>query len=509
MHIFRFDNSYARDLPGFYATWPPATAPAPQLLYGNGALAAQLGGPADAVQGPDAAAMWSGNSPPDGAEPLAQAYAGHQFGHFSPQLGDGRALLLGEVLDPQGRRWDIAFKGSGRTPFSRGGDGKAAVGPMLREALISEAMHALGVPTTRALAVVATGERVMRDRPLPGAVLTRVAASHLRVGTFQFFAAQGQVDKLRLLADYAIARHDPALAGTPGRYLALLAAVAGRQARLIAQWMHLGFIHGVMNTDNMTISGETIDYGPCAFMEAYDPSTVFSSIDRGGRYAYANQPQIARWNLARLAETLLPLIASDASDASDADSESAMQQAVAEVTGVIDAFPAQYGQAFQPGLMAKLGLAPATDDEADTTLATDWLALLAAQGADFTLAWRRLADAAAGDANPLRALLADPAALSSWLARWQARCAQQDGGDMADAGRLRAGRMRAVSPWLIPRNHRVEEALAAASDHGDLQPFQRLMHALRQPYVERADLAIYAEPAPAQVTAGYQTFCGT
>ena len=502
MHIFRFDNSYARDLPGFYAPWQPATAPAPQLLYGNAALAVQLGGQAEAVLGAQAAAMWSGNTLPDGAEPLAQAYAGHQFGHFSPQLGDGRALLLGEVLDPQGRRWDIGFKGSGRTPFSRGGDGKAAVGPMLREALISEAMQALGVPTTRALAVVATGERVMRDRPLPGAVLTRVAASHLRVGTFQFFAAQGQVDKLRLLADYAIARHDPALAGTPGCYLALLAAVAGRQARLIAQWMHLGFIHGVMNTDNMTISGETIDYGPCAFMEAYNPATVFSSIDQGGRYAYANQPQIARWNLARLAETLLPLIASNADD------ESAMQQAVAEVMGVIDAFPALYGQAFQQGLMAKLGLVTSTDEDADTTLAEDWLALLAAQGADFTLAWRRLADAAEGDANSLRALLADPAALSPWLARWQARCAQEDGA-MADAGRGRAGRMRAVSPWLIPRNHRVEEALAAASDQGDLQPFQRLMSALQQPYAERADLAAYAQPAPAQVTAGYQTYCGT
>jgi len=518
MDLFRFDNSYARDLTGFYAPCQPATAPAPQLLYGNAALAAQLGAPADAVQGPDAAALWSGNRLPDGAEPLAQAYAGHQFGRYSPQLGDGRALLLGEVLDPQGRRWDIAFKGSGRTPFSRGGDGKAAVGPMLREALISEAMHALGVPTTRALAVVATGEAVRRDRMLPGAVLTRVAASHLRVGTFQFFAAQGQVDKLRLLADYAIARHDPALAGTPGCYLALLAAVAGRQARLIAQWMQLGFIHGVMNTDNMTISGETIDYGPCAFMEAYHPATVFSSIDQGGRYAYANQAQIARWNLARLAETLLPLIARDASDA---DSESAMQQAVAEVMGVIDAFPALYEQAFQQGLMAKLGLLPTTDADAtlaDTSLAADWLALLAAQGADFTLAWRRLADAAEGDANPLRALLADPAALSPWLARWQARCAQEDGG-LADAERLRAGgvragrlraeRMRAVSPWLIPRNHRVEEALAAASDHGDLQPFQRLMHALQQPYVERVDLAAYAQPAPAQVTAGYKTFCGT
>ena len=512
MQPIHFDNSYARDLPGFYAAWQPATAPAPQLLYGNANLARQLGWAAESLQGQAAADRWAGNALPAGAEPLAQAYAGHQFGHFSPQLGDGRALLLGEVLDPQGRRWDIAFKGSGRTPFSRGGDGKAAVGPMLREALISEAMHALGVPTTRALAVVATGERVMRDRPLPGAVLTRVAASHLRVGTFQFFAAQGQVDKLRLLADYAIARHDPALAGTPGRYLALLAAVAARQAQLVSQWMHLGFIHGVMNTDNMTLSGETIDYGPCAFLEAYQPAQVFSSIDQNGRYAYANQPQIARWNLARLAETLLPLIAGNPDD------EAAMQDAVAAVMGVIDGFPALYGQAFHQGLLAKLGLSQALDNEADTALAADWLALLAAQGADFTLAWRRLADAAEGDANPLRALLADPAALSPWLARWQARCAQEDAGAGAaqagaagalTAGARRAAAMRAVSPWLIPRNHRVEEALAAASDQGDLQPFQRLMAALQQPYAERADLAHYAQPAPPQVTAGYRTFCGT
>ncbi len=505
MRPIPFDNSYARDLPGFYAAWQPALAPAPRLLYGNAALAEQLGLGAAAVQGPEAAARWSGNALPAGAEPLAQAYAGHQFGQFSPQLGDGRALLLGEVVDPRGQRWDIAFKGSGRTPFSRGGDGKAAVGPMLREVLIGEAMHALGVPSTRALAVVATGEPVMRDRPLPGAVLTRVAASHLRVGTFQFFAAQGQLDKLRQLADYAIARHDPALAGTPGRYLALLDAVAGRQARLIAQWMHLGFIHGVMNTDNMTLSGETIDYGPCAFLEAYDPATVFSSIDQRGRYAYANQPQIARWNLARLAECLLPLVARDPED------EAAMQHAVAEVMAVIDAFPARYGTAFDRGLLAKLGLAQGPDAEADAVLAADWLALLAQQRADFTLAWRRLADAAAGDANPLRALLADPSALNPWLARWQARCALEDGGagGASGAGAARATRLRALNPWLIPRNHRVEEALAAATDQDDLQPFERLLDALQQPYVEQAGLAAYAQPAPAAVTAAYQTFCGT
>ena len=388
-----FDNTFARELPGCYAAWKPATAPAPALLFLNRGLADELGLDAADLAGPEGAALFAGNTLPEGAEPLAQAYAGHQFGGFSPQLGDGRALLLGEVIDRRGQRRDIAFKGSGRTPFSRGGDGKAAVAPMLREVLIGEAMHALGIPSTRALAVVATGELVYREAALPGAILTRVAASHLRVGTFQFFAARGEIDKLRLLAEYTIARHDPALAGTPGRHLALLRAVAGRQARLVAQWMNVGFIHGVMNTDNMTISGETIDYGPCAFMEAYDPATVFSSIDHGGRYAYGNQPHIARWNLARLAEALLPLMA-------DGDDEAAVQQAVADVTAVIDAFPAWYAEALLQGQRAKLGLQRAADDVGDTALAEDWLALLQQHGVDFTLAWRRLADAAAGDAQP-------------------------------------------------------------------------------------------------------------
>ena len=506
MHALAFDNTYARELVGCYAPWQPAPAPAPKLLYLNQALATELGLDAAATAGAEAAALWAGNAVPEGAEPLAQAYAGHQFGRFSPVLGDGRALLLGEVIDTLGRRRDIAFKGSGRTPFSRGGDGRAAVGPMLREVLIGEAMHALGVPSTRALAVVATGETVPRDRPLPGAVLTRVAASHLRVGTFQYFAAQGELDKLRQLTDYAIARHDPALAGTPGRSLALLRAVAGRQAQLIAQWMHLGFIHGVMNTDNMTISGETIDYGPCAFMEAYSPATVFSSIDHGGRYAYGNQPAIARWNLARLAETLLPLIALESGAAPD--DAVAQQAAIAQVSEVIDEFPGLYGRAFHQGVLAKLGLFQAQDGEADAALGADWLKLLEEQGADFTLAWRRLADAAAGDANPLRAQLAEPAAADAWLARWQARCAQEDA-CLSAAGTLRAARMRAVSPWLIPRNYRVEEALAAASDDNNLAPFEQLMAALQRPFVEDVAWARYAQPAPAQRAAGYQTFCGT
>jgi uncharacterized protein YdiU (UPF0061 family) len=494
MHI-AFDNTYARELPGTYVAWKPAVAPAPELLYLNRALADELGLDAAALVGAEGAALFAGNALPEGAEPIAQAYAGHQFGGFSPQLGDGRALLLGELIDRHGRRRDIALKGSGRTPFSRGGDGKAAVGPMLREVLIGEAMHALGIPTTRALAVVATGEPVMREGALPGAVLTRVAASHLRVGTFQYFAARGEVDKLRQLADYAIARHDPDLAGRPDRHVALLRAVAERQARLIAQWMNVGFIHGVMNTDNMTISGETIDYGPCAFIEAYDPATVFSSIDHGGRYAYGNQPHIARWNLARLAEALLPLMAS-------ADDEAAVQQAVAQVTRVIDDFPALYAQALLQGQRAKLGLQQA--DTVDAALAEGWLALVQQHGVDFTLAWRRLADAAGGDANPLRALFAEASDVNPWLQRWQARCAIE-GGD----GAQRAARMRQVNPWIIPRNHRVEEALAAASAQGDLQPFKALLAALQRPYDEDSALARFAQPAPTEVTAGYRTFCGT
>ncbi len=500
LHI-PFDNTYARELPGFYAAWKPAAVPAPALLFLNRALAEELGLDAEALAGPEGAALFAGNALPEGAEPLAQVYAGHQFGGFSPQLGDGRALLLGEVIDRHGRRRDIAFKGSGRTPYSRGGDGKAAVGPMLREVLIGEAMHAMGIATTRALAVAATGERVYREASFPGAVLTRVAASHLRVGTFQFFAARGETEQLHRLADYAIARHDPALVGTPGRHLALLRAVAGRQAHLIAQWMNVGFIHGVMNTDNMTISGETIDYGPCAFMEAYDPATVFSSIDHGGRYAYGQQPAIARWNLARLAEALLPLMA-------DAEDEAAAQQAVAQVTAVIDEFPALYAAAWLQGQRAKLGLLQATDDTGDTRLAADWLALLQQHRVDFTLAWRCLADVAAGNANPLRALFAEPAAPTPWLQRWRGRCALEDAGD-GGAGLARAARMRRVNPCVIPRNHRVEEALAAASEHQDLAPFEQLLAALRQPFDDDAAHARYREPAPAQLTAAYQTFCGT
>ena len=502
MHRFGFDNTYARELPDAGVAWQPAAAPAPRLIFANPALAEELGLPPEVLQGPDAAALFAGNQLPADAEPVAQAYAGHQFGGFSPQLGDGRALLLGEVIDRAGRRRDIAFKGSGRTPFSRGGDGKAAVGPMLREALIGEAMHALGIPTTRALAVAGTGEPVIRERVLPGAVLTRVAASHLRVGSFQFFAARGDLDQLRRLADYTIARHDPALIGAPDRYLGLLRAVAERQARLVAQWMNVGFIHGVMNTDNMSLSGETIDYGPCAFMEAYDPAAVFSSIDHGGRYAYANQPGIARWNLARFAETLLPLMA-------DPDDEPAIERAVADAMTVIDAFPDMLASALREGQRRKLGLAPATPgnkegDEGDAALVGDWLQLLHTQAVDFTLGWRHLASAAEGRPEPLRDLFIDRAVLDAWLARWHERCAREDG---ADPGQ-RAERMRLANPAVIPRNHLVEAALTAATE-GDLAPFDALLAALRDPWQQAALLTPYAAPAPTEVTASYRTFCGT
>ncbi|MEO5733220.1 MAG: protein adenylyltransferase SelO [Rubrivivax sp.] len=514
-----FDNSYARDLPGLYAEVQPARSPSPDLLFLNAALADELGLDAQALAAAPGIAVLAGNAVPPGAQPIAQAYAGHQFGGFSPQLGDGRALLLGEVIDRNGQRRDIAIKGSGRTPYSRGGDGRAAVGPMLREVLISEGMHALGIPTTRALAVVATGEPVVRDAMLPGALLTRIAASHLRVGTFQFFAARGEIGKLQRLFDYAVARHDADLVGAPDAPLAFLRAVAKRQASLIAQWMNIGFIHGVMNTDNMTISGETIDYGPCAFMEAVDPATVFSSIDHQGRYAYGNQPAIAQWNLARLAEALLPLIAKP-------DDKTEMQAAIEKATAVIDAWPGWFAAARLKGQRAKLGLlAPedlaevlaqdpaagaaesaAADPATDQTLADDFLALLQQHQVDHTLGWRRLCDAADGDANPLRALFGEASVVDPWLQRWQARCGPEDVANVAPA--VRASRMRRVNPFVIPRNHRVEEALAAATA-GEMQPFNDLLVALRDPWAESVQLAGYAAPASAVITAAYQTYCGT
>ena len=480
--LFEFDNSFARELPEFYVARRPNPVPAPRLLFLNAPLAGELRLDLASLDDAEVSAIFAGNVVPPGAQPLAQAYAGHQFGGFVPQLGDGRALLLGEVIDRNGRRRDIAFKGSGRTVFARGGDGKAAVGPMLREVLVSESMHALGIPTTRALAVAATGEEVFRERALPGAVLTRVAASHIRVGTFQFYAARGDVESLRKLALYTIARHDPALAGDAEPFVALLYHVVARQASLIAQWMNVGFIHGVMNTDNMTVSGETIDYGPCAFMEAYDPAAVFSSIDAHGRYAFGNQPAIAGWNLARFAETLLPLISEKS------------EEAVAKAMEALNTFAPEFDAQVRRGQRAKLGLPD--EGDGDAALADDWLALLHAQRVDFTLGWRRLADAADGNDAALRALFTDAGALDAWLARWRTR---EPSGPA----------MRRVNPFVIARNHRVEEALAAASDDDDLAPFERLLAALREPFVEDDAQAPYAQPAAREVTDSYQTFCGT
>ena len=466
-----FDNSYLRDLPGTYLRQAPDVAPAPALVVLNDTLAAELGLVID-----DAAGWFSGAVVPEGAEPAALAYAGHQFGGFSPSRGDGRAHLLGEFLGPDGQRWDLQLKGSGRTPFSRGGDGKAALGPMLREYLISEAMAALGIPTTRSLAVVTTGEQVLREAgPLPGAVVARVAASHIRVGTFQFFHARGEADKLQAVLNYTIARHYPGVDGALGLFDAVVAA----QARLIAQWMGAGFIHGVMNTDNMALSGETIDYGPCAFMEAYAPGTVFSSIDRQGRYAYANQPLILGWNLARLAECLLPFF--------DADAERAVDLANARLDGIAGIYRAEW-----VGVMrAKLGLLGT--DAGDGALADDFL--LAIQGVDWTLAFHRLAGAVS-DETALLGLAGDSDALKAWLPRWRARLRPD-----ASAALL------AANPAVVPRNHLVEAALDAATA-GDLAPFHALLAQIRDPFGPVAGREAFTLPAPTGF-GRYVTYCGT
>jgi protein adenylyltransferase len=487
---FAFDNTYARDLEGFYVPWKAAQVAQPRLVQLNRELAEELGLDPVVLDSEEGARIFAGNEIPDGAAPLAQAYAGHQFGGFVPQLGDGRALLLGEVIDRNGRHRDIQLKGSGPTPFSRAGDGRAALGPVLREYLIGEAMHALGIPTTRALAAVITGEPVYREEgALPGAVLTRVAASHVRVGTFQFFAARGELAKVRRLADYVIDRHYPELKGHANPYLGLLERVCERQAALIASWMHVGFIHGVMNTDNMAISGETIDYGPCAFMDHYDPATVFSSIDTHGRYAYANQPRIAQWNLARFAETLLPLI--------DADGN----RGVARATEVVNAFPEQYERQWLKGMRAKLGLV--TEDEADLNLAAGFLTAMVGKKVDYTLAFRYLADAALGQEEPIRALFADPSAYDLWSGHWRARLARE-----AVAPLARAQAMRRANPAFIPRNHRVEEALSAAVERGDYAPFETLLKILSRPYHDQLEFTDFAQPAP-EGRGCYRTFCGT
>ena len=480
-----WDNSYAQLPAGLHARVAPTPVAAPRIIRVNGELATLLGLDAGALD----AALLSGNRLPEGTETIAQAYSGHQFGHFSPSLGDGRAVLLGELVGTDGRRYDVQLKGSGLTPFSRGGDGRAALGPVLREYLLGEAMHALGIPTTRALAAVSTGQPVYRETVLPGAVLTRVAASHIRVGTFQFAAqpgAGGGPDAVRQLADYTIARHYPELAGD---YRGLLDAVVARQAELIARWLLVGFIHGVMNTDNMAISGETIDYGPCAFMDAYDPATVFSSIDQAGRYAYGRQPQMAAWNLARLAEALLPLLGSS------------QETALASANEAIDGFAQLFVPAYRRGLHRKLGLQ--TEQEGDVELAEELLRHMQEGAADWTLTFRHLADAAEGEAAPVRALFSPGAAFDGWAERWQARLALEPG-----TPGQRAQTMRGLNPLYIPRNHLVDAALTAATRTGDFGPFEALLGVIAQPYEQRPGLERFALP-PLPEERIRATFCGT
>jgi uncharacterized protein YdiU (UPF0061 family) len=475
-------SRFATELADLALPWQAADTPDPRPLVVNDALAAQLGLEPDWLRSAEGIGLLTGTAVPEGATPVAQAYAGHQFGGYSPRLGDGRALLLGELVAGDGRPRDLHLKGSGRTPFSRGGDGFAAVGPMLREYVISEAMHALGIPTTRSLSVVATGREVRRETVLPGAVLARVASSHLRVGTFQYARSTGDVDLLRRLADHAIARHHPDAAGADQPYLALFEAVMRAQASLVAQWMLVGFIHGVMNTDNTTISGETIDYGPCAFLDAFDPTTVFSSIDETGRYAYGNQPIVMEWNLARFAEALLPLLADDEDHAVEIASAS------------LGSFRDHYSRAWMAGMRSKLGLGDDVDEAAARAVVNDLAVLMTANHPDHTSFFRALATAARGDAEPARGLFLDLGGFDAWTERWLALSPDADAMDR-------------VNPAYVPRNHLVEEALTAAT-HDDLEPFERLLDVLAAPYDVRPGLERYAEPAPESFGA-YRTFCGT
>ena len=482
----------ARALPMLCQPWLPQAAANPSRLVFNRALATQLGLDADVLAGEQGLAIFSGHALPQGGRPVAQAYAGHQFGGFSPQLGDGRALLLGELFTPQQQRMDMALKGSGRTPFARGGDGKAAVGPMLREYLISEAMYALGIPTTRTLAVVGTGERVQRERSLAGAVMCRIAASHLRVGTFEYVATHHNAAVLSDLVAYTLSRHAPDLLDAEHPALALLECVIDRQAELIARWMGVGFIHGVMNTDNMTLSGETIDYGPCAFMEAHNPATVFSSIDHRGRYAYGNQPNVAQWNLARFAETLLPLINADT------------DQAVELATQAVESFQTTHARYWLKELQAKLGLTACCDAITDLNLTQDYLRLLHAHHIDHTLGFRFLSGVLRDDTSPLIDLFGEGVSeLQTWLHRWQQRLTLES----LPAEAIAHG-MDQKNPWVIPRNHRVEEALMLASEHNDLSRFHALLEAITHPHEAPKDRED-ASPAPQSFTSGYQTFCGT
>ena len=483
---FPFDNTYAAEMSDFCIPAKAAVFPRPRLLAFNAPLAEELG--LDSVQlKEEAHLIFSGQLIPDGAAPIAQVYAGHQFGGFAPQLGDGRAMMLGEVVDRGGVRRDIQLKGSGPTPFSRGADGKASVGPVLREYLVSAALHALGVPTSRMLAAVATGQYVRRERSLPGAVVTRVATSHLRVGTFEFFSARGDRARTKQLADYAIQRHYPHLKGTEAPYLGLLVAVSQAQAELIASWMCLGFIHGVMNTDNFTIAGETIDFGPCAFMDTYNRRAVFSSIDYHGRYAYGNQPRIGQWNLARFAEALLPLIDED------------LDKAVEQAQEVLTAFAMHYQEAWVQGMRTKLGLRDAQDS--DHKLVADLTELLEAHELDYTSTLRSLSAVARGEDS---SLLETSAEFTAWGGRWLQRLDEQAGGrtEAAEA-------MGRVNPIYIPRNHKVEEALTAAVEDQDLKPFETLLDLVTQPYEPREGFEAYAGAATSEFTKCYKTFCGT
>jgi serine/tyrosine/threonine adenylyltransferase len=488
---FPFNNTYATLPANFFARVAPTPVAAPRLIKLNRPLAEHLGLDPDWLASPEGAEILAGKRVPDGADPIAMAYAGHQFGHFVPQLGDGRAILLGEVIDADGVRRDIQLKGSGPTPYSRRGDGRAALGPVLREYIVSEAMAKLGIPTTRSLAAVMTGESVLRETALPGAVLTRVASSHIRVGTFQYFAARGDTEGVRRLADHVIARHYPEVADRERPYLALLSAVIARQADLIARWLLVGFIHGVMNTDNTSVSGETIDYGPCAFMDHYDPAQVFSSIDEMGRYAYANQPRIAQWNLTRLAECLLPLISED------------QEKAIGDVQAALGEFVEAFDTAYQAGLRGKLGLFTARDG--DRILAQDLLDAMAKGQADFTLTFRRLSDAAADptDDNDVRQLFADPAAYDEWAARWRQRISEEP---QQPATRREA--MRSVNPTFIPRNHLIEAVIEAAVKRDDFTLFEELLTVLSNPYEDQPGYAGYADP-PESHQRVLQTFCGT
>lgn len=485
-----FDNSYARLPEIFFRRRPPTPVEAPRFVALNRGLAEELGIDADALDSEQGAAALSGNVLPLGAEPIAMAYAGHQFGQFVPQLGDGRAILLGEVVDRAGRRRDIQLKGAGQTPFSRNGDGRAAMGPVLREYLVSEAMAVLRVPTTRSLAAVATGEIVYRQTALPGAVLTRVASSHIRVGTFQYFAARRNADAVKALVDHAVERHYRQAAGREDRALALLEAVISAQARLVAQWVHLGFVHGVMNTDNCSIAGETIDYGPCAFIDAYDPRAVYSSIDETGRYAFGAQPGIALWNLTRLAECLVPLIDED------------VDKGVAAAQAALARYAEEFEAASLGGYFRKLGLT--TEREGDVTLLTDLLALMAEGRADNTLTFRRLGAVADGSRpEAAHGLFDDPKPFGAWAERYRARLEEE----AVDPATRRAA-MDAVNPAIIPRNHRVEEALSAAVEEGDMRPFERLAAALADPFSRAAEESPYALPPPGDF-GPYRTFCGT